>query len=93
MNNNSKRDMNFFPRERVTRYTKQDFTTPFELWKYRNFTKPVFCPFRNHWLNFWIMVRGFRAQLDLICVRQAQMSPCLSVKDIDEQCEFPQFQL
>ena len=36
-------------------------------------------------------MRVFRAQLGLICVRQMQVWPCLSVKDIDEQCEFPQF--
>ena len=43
-----------------------------------------FCPFRNHWRNFWIVVRVFRAQLGLICVRQVQVWPYLSV---DEQCE------
>ena len=90
MNNNSKRDMNFFSLERVTRYPKQDFSKrPLELWKYRNFTKPVSCPFLNNWINFWIVVRVFRAQLGLIFVRQMQV--CLSVKDIDEQSEFPQF--
>ena len=39
-------------------------------------------------LNFWIVVRVFRAQLGLICVRQIQVRPYLSVQDIDEQCEF-----
>ena len=57
-------------------------------WKYANFTKPVFCPFLNHWINFWIVVRVFLAQLGLICVRQIQMWPYLSVQDIDEQCDF-----
>ena len=44
--------------------------TPLQLGKYADFTKPVFCPFRNHCINFWIVVRVFRAQLGLICVRQ-----------------------
>ena len=48
-------------------------------------TKPVFCPFRNHWINFWIVVQVFRAQLGLICVWEIQVWPYLSV---DEQCEF-----
>ena len=48
-------------------------------------TKPVFCPFRNHWINFWIVVRVLRAQLGLIWVRQIQVWPYFSV---DEQCEF-----
>ena len=67
MNNNSKREINFFSRWRVTRYPKATFT-PLELGKYADFTKPV-----------------FRAQLGLICVRQIQVWPYLSV---DEQCEF-----
>ena len=33
-------------------------------------------------------MRVFRAQLGLICVRQIQVWPYLSVEDIDEQCEF-----
>ena len=56
--------------------------------KYANFTKPVFCTFLNHCINFWIVVRVFRAQLGLICVRQIQVWPYISVQDIDEQCEF-----
>ena len=85
MNNNSKREINFFSRWRVTRYPKATFTS-LELGNYADFTKPVFfCPFRNHWRNFWIVVRVFRAQLDLNCVRQIQVWPYLSV---DEQCEF-----
>ena len=84
MNNNLKREINFFSRWRVTRYPKATFT-PLELGKYTDCTKPVFCPFRNHWLNFWIVVRVFRAQLGLICVRQIQVWPYLSV---DEQWEF-----
>ena len=87
MNNNSKREINFFSRWRVTRYPKET-STPLELWKYANFTKPVFCPFLNHWIIFWIVVRVFSAQLSLICVRQIQMWLYLSVQDIDEQCEF-----
>jgi len=42
MNNNSKREINFF-----SRYPKATFT-PLELGKYADFTKPVFCPFRDH---------------------------------------------
>ena len=30
----------------------------------------------------------FRAQLGLICVRQIQVWPYLSIQDIDEQCKF-----
>ena len=33
---------------------------PLELWKYAYFTKPVFCPFLNHWINFWIVMRVSR---------------------------------
>ena len=84
MNNNSKREINFFSRWRVTRYPKATFT-PLELGKYADFTKPVFfCSFCNHWRNFWIVVRVSRAQLGLICVRQIQVWSYLSV---DEQCE------
>ena len=54
--------------------------------QYADCTKPVFCPFRNHWINFLIVVRVFRAQLGLICVRQIQEWPYLSV---DEQCVAP----
>ena len=84
MNNNSKREINFFSHWRVTRYPKATYT-PLELRKYADFTKPVFCPFRNHRKNFWIVVRVFRAQLGLVCGRQIQVWPYLSV---DEQCEF-----
>ena len=36
-------------------------------------------------------MRVFRVQLGgLICVWQIQVGPCLSVKEIDDQCEFPQ---
>ena len=63
---------------------KSDFT-PLELGKYADCAKPAFCPFRNHWINFLIVVRVFRAQLGLICVRQIQVWQYLSV---DEQCEF-----
>ena len=80
MNNNSKREINFFSRWRVSRYPKATFT-PLELGKYADFTKPVFCPFRNHWRNFWIVVRVFRAQLGLICVQHNQVWPYLSVDD------------
>ena len=75
MNNNSKCDINFFSHWRVTRHPKAP-STPLELWKYANF------------LSFWIVVRVFRVQLGLICVRQIQVWPYLSVSDIDEQCEF-----
>ena len=44
MNNNLKREINFFSRWRVTRYPKATFT-PLELGKYADCTKPVFCPF------------------------------------------------
>ena len=84
MINNSEREINLFSRWRVTRYSKATFT-PLELGKYADFTKQVFSPFRNHWINFWIVVRVVRAQLGLICVRQIQVWPYLSV---DEQCEF-----
>jgi len=87
MNNNSKREINFFSRWRVTRYRKAT-STPLQLWKYANFTKPVFCLFLNHWINFWIVVRVFRVQLGLICVRQIHVWPYLSVQDIDEQWDF-----
>ena len=43
-NNNSKREINLFSRWRVTRYPKAT-STPLELWKYANFTKPVFVLF------------------------------------------------
>ena len=43
-------------------------------------------PFLNHWINLWMLVQVFRSQLGLICVRQIEVWPCLSVKDIDEQC-------
>ena len=76
MNNNSKREINFFSRWRVTRYPKATFT-PLELGKYADCTKPVFCPFLNHWINFWIVMRVFRAHLGLICVRQIQVWPSL----------------
>ena len=46
--------------------------TPLDVWKYRNYTKPVFCPFLNHWINFWIVVRVFCAQLGLICVQKCK---------------------
>jgi len=72
MNNNSKREINFFSRWRVTRYPEAT-STPLELWKYANFTKPVFCPFLNHWINFWTVVRVSRAKLGLICLRQIQV--------------------
>ena len=67
ISNNSEREINFFSRWCVTCYPKAT-STPLELWKYANFTKPVFCPFLNHWINFWIVVRVFRAQLGLIIV-------------------------
>ena len=35
-------------------------------------------------------MRVFRAQLGLICIWQIQVWPCLSVKDINYQCDFPQ---
>ena len=61
MNNNSKRDKNFFSRWRVTCYTKQDFSKqPLELWNYAKFTKPVFCPFLNHWINFGLWCKSSR---------------------------------
>ena len=61
MNNNSKREITFFSRWRVTCYPNATFIT-LELGKYADCTKPVFCPFRNHWINFLILVRVFRAQ-------------------------------
>ena len=61
-------------------WDKKATSTPLKLWKYANFTKPVFCPFPNHWINFWIVVRVLRAQLGLICVRRILVWP--------EQCEF-----
>ena len=39
------------------------------------------------------VVRVFSAQLGFTYARQIQVRPCLSAKDIDEQCEFPQFSL
>ena len=81
MNNNSKREINFFSRWRVKRRTftpRNSENMPISL-------NQFFCPFRNHWRNFWIVVRVFRAQLGLLCVRQIQVWPYLSV---DEQCEF-----
>ena len=44
MNNNSKPEINFFSRWRVTRYPKATFT-PLELGKYVDFTKPAFFSF------------------------------------------------
>ena len=44
-----------------------------------------FLSFSQSLNNFWIVVRVFRAQLGLTCVRQIQVWPYLSV---DEQCEF-----
>ena len=64
---------------------KSDLYTSGTRKKNADFTEPVFCPFCNHWINFWIVVQVFRAQLGLICVRQIQVWPYLSV---DEQCEF-----
>ena len=87
MNNNSKREINFFSRWHVARYPKAT-STALELWKYADFFKPVLCPFLNHLINFWIVMRVFRAQLGLICVRQIQVWPYLLVQAIDEQCEF-----
>ena len=67
MNNNSKRDMNLFSRECVTRYTKQDFSKgPVHLLNSENIA--ISLHFLNHKINFWIVV--FRVQLGLTCVRQ-----------------------
>ena len=79
----------------LTRNTRSDLWTSrtLKICHYHNpwVTKPVPCPLLNHWLYFWIVVRVFRAQLlGLICVWQIHMWPCLSVKDIDDRCEFPQ---
>ena len=98
MNNNSKRDISFIYTDAW--HATQNRTFRNNLWTSRTLqicqyhnpwaTKPVLCPFLNHWIYFWIVFRVFRAQLGLICVWQIQVWPCLSVKDIDEQCEFPQ---
>ena len=64
---------------------------PLHVWNSENMpisSKPVFCPFLNYWINFWIVVQVFLAQLRLICVQQIQVWPYLSVEDIDEQCDF-----
>ena len=61
---------------------------PLHLWNSENMPialNQFFCLFRNHWINFWIVVRVFRTQLGLICVRQIQVWLYLSV---DEQCKF-----
>ena len=69
MNNNSKRDMNFFSRKCVTRYTKQDFSKqPLYLLNSENIA--ISLNFLNHRINFWIVVQVFRVQLGLTCVRQ-----------------------
>ena len=80
MNNNSKRDLTYFHAD--TWHATQSDLYSLELGKYGDFTKPVFCPFLNHWINFWIVLRVFRAQLGLIFVRQIQVWLYL----IDEQC-------
>ena len=78
----------------LTRNTRSDLWTSrtLKICHYHNpwVTKPVPCPLLNHWLYFWIVVRVFRAQLGLTWVWKIQVWPCLSVKDIDEQCKFPQ---
>ena len=97
MNTNyySKRDISFFMLTHDTLHQ----TVPFEatsrtliIYQYHSpwVTKQVLCPLFNHWIYFWIVVRVFDAQVGLICVWQIQVWPCLSVKDINEQCEFPQ---
>ena len=91
MNNNSKRDISFFYADAWHDTQNRTFTSrTLKICLYHSpwVTKPVLCPFHNHWIYFWIMVRVFRAQLGLFSVWQVW--PCLSVKDIDEQCEFPQ---
>ena len=47
-----------------------------------------FVLFSNHWINFWIVVQVFRAQLGLICVQEIQVWLYLLVQDIHEQCKF-----
>ena len=54
---------------------------PLHLWNAENMPispNQFFCPFRNHRRNFWIVVRVFRAQLGLICVRRTNPSVTVS---------------
>lgn len=98
MNNTSKRDISFIYAEAWHATQNRTFRsdlltlTTLKICQYHSpwVTKPVLCPFLNHWIYFWIVFRVFRAQLGLICDWQIQVWPCLSVKDIDEQCEFSQ---
>ena len=96
--NNSKRDITFVNADAWHATQNRAFRSNFwtsrtlKICQYHKLwvTKPVHCPFLNHWIYVWIVVRVFHAQLGLICVWQIQVWPCLSVKDIDDQCEFPQ---
>ena len=98
MNENSKRDISFIYAD--TWHATQNKSFRSDLWtsrtlkmcQYQNpwVTKPVLCPFLNNWKYSKIVVRVFRAQLGLTWVWKIQVWPCLSVKDIDEQCKFPQ---
>ena len=78
MNNNSKRDKIFIYADAWHATQNRTFRSGFwtsrslKICQYHNpwVTKPVLCPFLNHWIYFWIVVRVFRAQLGLICVWQ-----------------------
>ena len=98
MNENSKCDISFIYADAWHATQNKSFRS--DLWtsrtlkmcQYQNpwVTKPVLCPFLDNWKYFKIVVRVFRAQLGLTWVWKIQVWPCLSVKDIDEQCEFSQ---
>ena len=98
MNENSKCDISFIYAD--TWHATQNKSFRSDLWtsrtlkmcQYQNpwVTKPVLCPFLNNWKYSKIVVRVFRAQLGLTWVWKIQVWPCLSVKDIDGQCKFPQ---
>ena len=48
-----------------------------------------FCPFLNHWINFWIALWVFRAQLGLICVQQIQVwlsNPIVTFRNASFHC-------
>ena len=90
MKNNSKRDMNLFSRECVTRYTKQDFSKgPVYLLNSENIA--ISLNFLNHKINFWIVVQVFRVQLGLTCVPQMCDRVFWSKTCISDQSESSQF--